>query len=372
MRMVLLLIPCLLALVPSTAGAQIAPTLAGGGAAYETYRFQDPEAAGVESLTLLTLPFAAAVPLPASARVEVTGAYARARLVRGNGTESTMDGPTDVQLRLRVPVAGERIVFSGVAVLPTGAATATLEQTEVTGAIASDLLPLRISHWGSGGGAGLGVTLAHSVGRTGVGFGASYMVSRSFDPLQDAGFAAYHPGDQIGLQLALNQTVGNAAKASLQIALQRQSNDQLEGTNLFRSGNRYQAVGSYAFRAGRTASGIVYAGGQHREQGTALLDLTRDTPAQELIMAGGGLRMPLSGRVVVVPTVDGRLLRSADGLGQGHLGGAGAAVEVSTAAMKITPRVRAQYGSVLIRAGVESGLVGVDVGVTVNFGSIRP
>jgi hypothetical protein len=372
MRIFPVLVTGVLTVAPCTLGAQSAPAHLGAGATYETYRFQDPEAAGIASLALLTLPFGAAVPLPGRTRMEVTGAFARAALVRRDGTESDMSGLTDTQLRLRIPVAGERVVLSGIAVVPTGSATATREQAEVAGAIASDLLPFRVSHWGSGGGAGMSVSVAHSVGRMGIGFGASYLVSRSFDPVADAGLAAYRPGDQLAVQLALNHSVGNTGKASIQLALQRQGEDQLEGANLFRSGNRYQAVGSYAFRARRTGSGIVYAGGQHRDQGTALLDLTRDTPAQDLLMVGGGLRMPVARNVVFIPSADGRLFRATDGVGQGHLGGVGAAMEIAAQGIRITPRARAQFGSVLVRHGVESGVVGMDLGVTVNFGAIRP
>jgi hypothetical protein len=360
-----------LGLLPAALDAQAGPARAGTGAVYESYRFQDPDVTGIESLRLLTLPFAAAVPLPARSRIELAGAYAQGALARADGAESSIAGLTDTQLRLRIPLAGERVVLSGVAVLPTGIEAPSREEAEVAGVIASDLLPLRISHWGSGGGAGVGLSLAHTVGATGIGFGAVYMVSRSFDPIRDAEFAAYRPGDQLGVQLALNRSVGGAGKATLQLSMQRNTDDRIEGANLFRSGNRYQATGSYAFRVRRAASGIVYAGGQHREQGTALLELTRNTPSQDLLIAGGGLRIPVGRGAVFMPSADGRLFRAEDGIGQGHLGGLAATLEVSAGAVRIAPLVRVQFGSVLVRQGMESGLTGMDMGITVNLGSRR-
>ena len=64
-RLVLRLAFCAGALAASSgdAAAQLAPVQSGVGATYETYHFGDAEAAGIESLSLLTFPFAAVVPL---------------------------------------------------------------------------------------------------------------------------------------------------------------------------------------------------------------------------------------------------------------------------------------------------------------------
>jgi hypothetical protein len=187
----------LLAAAPSLTAGQIAPGPVSTGAGYEWYRFRQPDAAGLESLSLLTIPYGSALPVGGGVRLEIGGAYARSVLVRRNGAKTEVEGITDTQLRLRLPLAGDRVVLGAFAVLPTGISTATQEEVEVAGAIASDLLPLRVSHCGSGGAAGLQLTVAHMMGRTGVGMGVSYLVSRAFDPLEEAGLAAYRPGDQL-------------------------------------------------------------------------------------------------------------------------------------------------------------------------------
>lgn len=360
-----------LGLRPPTLPAQVVPARTGVGAAFEVYRFADPDAVGIESLSLLSLPFAAVVPLPAALRLEVSGAYARASLVRQDGSDSQIAGLTDTRVGLRIPVRGDLASVAAFAVLPTGKTTPTREEAEVAGAVASDLLPLAISHWGSGGGAGLAFTLAQSFGELGVGVGVSYLVSREFDPLESSGLASYRAGDQLAVQLAMDHTVGSSGKATLQLQLQRQEEDELAGDNLFRAGNRMQAIGSYAFRAGRTSSGVVYGGAQHRERGAALLDITRDTPSQDLFLVGGGLRVPIGTGMVVLPSANGRIYRTDDGIGQGYLGGLGAALEISTGGTRITPGVRGHVGNVLIREGTESRVVGLDLSVAVSLGGGR-
>src|SRR5690606_23634217 len=126
-----------------------------------------------------------------------------------------------------------------------------------------------------------------------------------------------------------------------------------------------------AFRAGRTSSGIVYGGAQHRERGSALLDLTRDTPSQQLFLLGGGLRVPVGSGMVLVPSVDGRVHRTGDGIGQGYLGGVGAALEIPSGLARITPALRGHFGNVLIREGTDSRILGLDLSLAISLGGAR-
>jgi hypothetical protein len=168
----------------------------------------------------------------------------------------------------------------------------------------------------------------------------------------------------------VDHTLGRSAKASLQLGMQRYDDDVLGGQNLYQSGNRYQAIGSLAFAAGARSSGAVYAGVSHREQGT-FLDASREAPSQDLLLAGAGLRIPV-GRGALVPGVDGRVFRSADGVGQGYATGAGAALELPLGGMTLVPSVRGRFGNVIARENAESAFTGVDAGLMVRFGgSVR-
>ena len=110
--------------------------------------------------------------------------------------------------------------------------------------------------------------------------------------------------------------------------------DALNGSNLYRAGRRYPLIGSYAFAAGSRASAIVYGGGVHRDRGRSELDLALDAPAQDLVIAGGGMRIPL-GAATLAPSVDAR------------------------------------FGHVVVREGEESGIAGFDFGLMLRSSGSR-
>ncbi len=354
-----------LALMPAPARAQAAAT-AGTGVSFQSYWFRDPAAARIRSLSLLALPLAARVNVGAGVRVDVSGAWARGRLERDDGSAATIAGFTDTQVSVSVPVPGDVLTLSGIVSLPTGIESASMAQAEVAGAIASDLLPFRVYNWGTGGGAGLGASLSQAVGEVALGAGASYVVAREFAPLADPALAAYRPGDQLNVQLAASRNYGQTARLSVQLGYQHQSADHLAGNNLFRSGDRFQAIGSYAFRVGRASSGIVYAGGQQRQHGSALLDITVDAPAQTLILFGGGLRRPW-GTGVLSPSADFRVLRSQDGLAQGYTASLGSSGEWPVGRVKLGPQLRVHAGRVLVRQGSETMFGGAELALGCHF-----
>lgn len=363
----------LLAAAPSAAHAQQQTGWRlGGGVGYETYHFADPAAAGFRNLSLLTVPFAARAPLYRGVTFDVSGAWARGDLERPDGTHATLDGATDTQLRLEIPLVRDQATIGAVVVLPSGKATLTQAEAQVAGVVAADLLPFRISSWGTGGGAGMTAALAHSFGPIGLGVAGSYLVGRQFD-LVESGSFAYRPGDQLRLRVAADADVGSSGKASLQVTMLRSSDDRLNGANLYRSGDRLEAIGSYAFATGARSSAILYGGALHRSEATFLVQqpTTPALPSQNLFLAGGGLRLPI-GRSAILPTADVRLLRSADGLGQGYTAGIGGSAELPLGrAVTLLPTLRGRFGRVLVSQGENSNFTGADIGLSIRFGSTR-
>ncbi len=373
MRARALLVPVIgwIALHGGAAQAQTAGAVGGGGLFVETYRFADPDAAGVESLTLFTVPVAFRGPLGRVVSVEMAGAYARGTLTRPDGSEAALSGLTDTQVTLSATVVPDRVVLSAIGVLPTGRQKHTDGEAEVAGAISADLLPFRVSNWSTGGGIGLASAIAHSTGAVGMGVSAAYVVGREFD-LLDAEDFAYRPGDQLSVRAVVDFAVGTAGKLSTQVAFQRASEDRVNGSNLYRPGSRVHVMASYTFRAGTGGSGILYSGLLHRAAGAYLLESARDAPSEDLLLAGGGVRLPLRGtRLLLQPSVDLRIVRRADGTGQGYLVGAGAALEWRRPTVTVLPSVRARFGKGLVREDVQSGFTGLDLGFIVRFGRPR-
>ena len=190
--------------------------------------------------------------------MDFVGTFARGTLSRADGTESALSGLTDTQLAFTAALVPDVFSLGVVALLPTGKQKQTEEEAEVPGAISADLLPFRISNWSTGGGVGVSGSLTHAVGKVGVGISASYVLGREFD-LFEQNFA-YRPGNQLVLRAALDALVGQAGKLAVQLALQRASEDRVNGSNLFRPGNRLLGMASYTFPAGASGSAILYGG----------------------------------------------------------------------------------------------------------------
>lgn len=360
-----LLVLALAAAPPAAAqGADGPPWTAGGGVRMESYGFGEAGAVGIDRVSLVTVPLWAEARVAGRVRVTLSGAFAAATVRRADGSDASLGGLTDTELRVAVPVVGEWLTVTGVAVLPTGRARLSAEEMEVAAVVASDLLPFAVSNWGSGGGIGANVSAARRFGSVGVGAAGGFRASREYQAFDEDG-PAYRPGDETFVRVAVDRSFG-AGKATLQASGHRFAHDRLGGGNLYRSGNRQQLIGSYAFARGRR-SGVVYAGVLHRENGSSLVDPSAELPAQNLFLLGAGARLTLR-RAALLPSVDGRIFRSADGVGQGYGVGVGASAEVPSGAVVLVPSARLRLGSVLVRDGAESPFTGMELGFTLRRG----
>lgn len=351
----------MLALVAGPLQGQ-AGAAAAGGTLVQSFTFDDPAAASIETLSLVTVPFSGRVALTPWADISLSGAWARGSLDDGSGT-SNIASLTDTRLALGIQAGWARL--TAIALLPTGKSSQTLAESRVAGAIAADLLPFAVSNWGSGAGGGINVSAARPVGPLGVGLSVAYLARQSFEPLEDEGFA-YRPGDLLRVVAAVDATVGGTGKATAQLTWHRHGEDELQDENLYRSGDRLKALGSYAFPVGAGSNGLVYAGVVHRERGTFLG--AEDTSAsQDLVMVGGGMRVPLAGGVLQ-PDVEARVFRRSDGIDQGYDVGVGAGFERPVGGYVLVPSIRAHFGRLEVREGVETAFTGFEIGLSARFG----
>jgi hypothetical protein len=345
--------------------AQSQDVVAGVLGGVERYTFSEPAAVGIRSVMLITAPFAAQVRLVPNTYLSLSGAVASGSVERDDGSTASLTGLTDTELRVTYSMP-RYVSVSGAVMLPTGKSTHTAEEAEVASIVAADLLPFRVSNWGSGGGLDVSATLAIPAGNANVGARVGYQVAREFEPLDGESFA-YRPGNQFYGRLAVDYNVGSSGKASAHLTLQQFSADVSNGQNLYQSGNRLQFIGSYAFVAGPRSTALVYAGALHRARPT-LFGESLQRPTQNLLLAGGGMRVPTAFGVLT-PGVDLRVFRSEDGLGQGYAAGLGSSAEFRIGSdATLAPSVRARIGNLVLSDGVESGLLGIDVGLGVRFG----
>jgi hypothetical protein len=357
-----------LAVLPMPSHAQSLAASAAAGASFETYEFLTPRVFGVERLSLASLPFGARVRPLEPLQVEVRGAFARGSLSRADGSTANVAGLTDTELRATWALPGGIASVTAGYLLPTGQASQTLDEIEVAGLIASDLIPFNVSNWGSGGGFGVSAAAAVPAGAFAVGVSAGYTAGRSFTPLADDEWS-YMPGSELRLRAAVDRTFGRATKAALVLDLQRYGDDEIDGERAYRAGNRIQAMSSLTFAAGWRASGVAYLGVLHRDAGRFAIE-SLETPAMDVIMAGTGLRIPV-GTAVVLPLIDVRVLRRADGLGQGVLTGIGASVELPVGGAVLIPTLRGRVGRSSMWKGVDSSVRGMEVGLALRAGVAR-
>jgi hypothetical protein len=333
----------------------------------QLFTFGESETTGLKSISLITTPISASALLGQSVSVGLTGAYARGVLERSDGTTSEISNLTDTQLSATLALADGVVGLTGVVSLPTGNSTLADNERDLAGRIASDLIPFRISNWGSGGGAGVRASVAQSFGTVGAGFSATYFVAQDFTPLAE-NEAVYRPGNNLAVRAAIEGDVGRTGKLSLQLTYHSFQSDVADGANLYRSGNRYQAIASYAFPAGRRSSGVVYGGAMHRAGGINLQERpVLPAGPQTLFMAGYGGRLRQGG-AVLMPTLDLRALRSDDGIDQGVEGRAGLAAEFGAGGWTFIPVARIHFGSVTWIKDVNSSVLGGDVGLTIRIG----
>jgi len=336
---------------------------AAGGVVWETYRFGTSSALDIESLSLLTVPLAVQAG-SGRWRVRVTGAFARGTLARPDGTESEISGLTDTELSVQYEVSRHAVTLTGIAVVPTGRETLTFEEMYVAGAIAADLLPFRITNWGTGGGAGLGVTITRPLGAFAAGLTAGYVVARTFQPLDDETFE-YRPGNQLQVRGAIDRVIGGSGKAALQAGYERFGADQGEGSNLFQAGDRLHLTGSYDFALGSSGA-VAYAGWSRRGDGE-YAEPQELLPATSVVFAGLALRSPLGGSVVQ-PSADVRLLDSEGADRHGYTVSAGASLETHLAGATLVPTLRARFGRIEARNAAETGFTGAELGFVLRSG----
>lgn len=359
---------------PHTVAAQ--PVAAGAGVRFQSYTFAEPQSAGAAEARLFSAPFAVSLGLGSVVAVDVSGAFAEGTVVGPDGGEATLSGPTDTEVGLSFALGPDRVVLTAGASLPTGATELTLAEAAVAGVVAAELLPFSIASWGTGGGVGGDVALAVRAGRWGVGVAGGYRAGRDFEPL-DGQALLYRPGDRVRVRVALDGEVGDAGTLSLVAGFQRFGDDAVDGANLFRAGNRFEGVVSYAFPVGLRGSALVYGAVNHRENGILLLDASAldgatGSPSQQLFLAGGAARVPLGARAVLVPEAEARVFRSADGVGQGWVSGVGAALDLRLAGRRfgrrvvLSPAARGRVGHVVVREGAESGLTGWEASLTLR------
>lgn len=353
-----------------------AAQVVGSGAVLQSYRFDDPSAAGLATIRLFTTPFAFTAPIGSTVVVQAAGAFAQGVATSPDGQRVTLSGFTDTYLGVSTAVGLDWLVVTARMSLPTGSYTHTAAESLVASVVAAQLLPFAVNTWGSGGSYGANVAAVTQTGGWGVGVAGGYSIASEYEPLRNQEIG-YRPGDQLQVRLALDHDLGASGTFSALVGFQNFGDDQLAGNDLFRSGSRIEAMLSYAFAVGRRSSALVYGGVNHRANGTLLLQASAlggasDAPSQQLFLFGTNARVPVGRRSTFLPAVEARVFRASDGASQGWITSAGASLETRISGLPsgrrvvLEPSGRLRLGRVIVGEGIETGVTGWEAGVTLR------
>lgn len=286
-------------------------------------------------------------------RIDANTAVARATL-QDSRSESDLSGLTDVLVRVMVPLLDDRARLIAAANIPTGSETLVEAEIPVAAALTTDLFTLPVTSFGSGAGFTAGFSYAHPVGPWIVGAVATYRVGAAYDPLvSTAGGTTsdFQPGDEMRIRLALERPSTAGTTVRFAGSWSRFDEDQADGVDFFDRGDRLlgEAMVEFPFRRG---SGLAYAWGLHRSEGTANPQLAAAeivTGSRTLIGGGARFFMPVGATTSLRPVAEVINQTTADvadtSLGDGVLFRAGSGLAFRVGRATLEPAVLAQIGS---------------------------
>jgi hypothetical protein len=340
----------------------------GAGADYLGYAFGN--GLGVKTAQLTMFPVGVRYEASRSVSFDVASAWAEGR-VESAGRQRTLSGVIDTSLRGAYQATPWALLTVGINV-PTGDAQHDNDEAVVASLLATDLLGFREASWGRGFAVTSSVAVARSVGSFGLGMAGAYSLRGKFKPsaLDDL---EYQPGSEAKIRLGIDRNFGNST-LTLGGTFINYTDDQADGRNLFKAGNRIQLDASYAWRM---SGGVwtVYGADLIRQNGDLTLTMldaqgdsvgvaSSETPRQNLAMGGVIGAVRIGGGFVFRPHIDFKYQvredSSGSDAGSGWLVAAGGDIPFRLFGGDFFPKTRVLIGSIKDPTGDGVSLFGLE------------
>lgn len=349
------------------------------GALLQTYVFGEADGWDVDRMQVLAVPFGATGAV-GPLTLDLVAAWARAIATYSGAGSVEIAGPTDPGVSATLHLGA--FTFTGFGVIPASEATYSVDEVSLLGMTSSDLLPLAVRTWGTGGGLGGAMGLAGRIGSTSFDVSGGFFRPGAYQPLIDT-TPAYRPGSRVRVRGALDQPVGTAGALSLAVGHQVFLDDVYDDAGLVRPAARTEASVAFTGALGARESASVYArygirsGGALR--GSTEYLTTRHFPGvvdpveRSVLVAGLELRAQRS-RFTVLPAAELRVLGIDSGPGAGWSGAAGVDVDYHpawtgpTRTWVVSPRARVVFGSFERVSREATSFVGWEVGAALRWG----
>jgi len=361
-------------LLVNVASAQ--KTTLGATATFQGYSFSD--GLGTDVANLLMIPVAARLATFGGVDLSFYGAWAKGRVERNDQT-FVLNGLVDSRIRAAYKASPWAIVSLS-ANLPTGNSSHNSEEAVVAAVLSSDILGFQEASWGTGASITSSVATAHQIGEWAVGLGVSFRAGNGFEPQSDTAFS-YDIGNEARFRLALDRNVGETGKLTGGVTLQMYQADQLDGRNLFESGDRVRGDIAYSFRAGGTTLNLFGADVYRKNGdlslqiisgGTVVGDTLITTESQNLVMFGVQAAIPVGSTVYFRPTADLRIQTvdtpADDPARGGWIAGFGGDLPLRIfGAVDFFPRGRFSFGKLKDADGIPRSFWGVEASGTLRI-----
>lgn len=313
------------------------------------------------SISQTALPIVVTMPFTQRFSVDLTTAFASAKVTRGDTTSSSISGLTDTQIRANYAMAERNVVFTLGLNLPTGQYTIPEDQTEAAGQIGNDFLNFPISAMGNGLAGTGGVAYARELGAWNFGAGASFRKSTEFAAYDVSGTdLRFQPADEMRLSLGLDRPVRDG---QVQFGLSYSAfGDDAADSTTYSTGDRLILSGSWSFPVKSTT---VFLSGWNLYR-MAGQQFAGDAPPENVANVSGGVSFQ-AGPALVQPNVEIRLWQ-VDGIKAGNLFNTGVRVRLSAGKFSFYPQVGYSAGNLYdISSGAGTAVKGLRSSLTVRW-----
>jgi hypothetical protein len=307
------------------------------------------------SVSQVSSPIAAVIPLGERLAFDIGTAYADTRREAPDGTEGEISGFTDTQLRASYVFGQDQVVATLVANLPTGTRTETnLPDLQAAGAISSSFLLFPVNSYTNGASLTGGLAFGFQAGSWNLGLAAGARVSGEYEPYAGTD-VTYQPGLEGRLRLGADRLIGSS-RLSLGFTVSDFGTDEFTNGS-YRPGNRL--VGEATLLApvgGSTLTAYVwdYYRSNSDDGANTLGDYGN---AENLLDAGVTATSPLTPSLSLLSLVEMRAW-SPDG-GHGFLAGAGLGLRLAACDhFSVSAGGRLDTGSIASPSGTDYDLSG--------------
>ncbi len=192
-------------------------------------------------------PFSLSVPLFNRMLISVTNSGASSSF----GSEK-VSGIVDTRVSLSYVFPGDKIWLTGGVSVPTGKTKLTTPQLKLASLVSQTAFAYRVPTFGQGLSGNMAIVYAGTITRRMVlGIGVSYYYKGKYEPVEAASKFEYDAGDEISVNLGYDFiTFSKVARLSFDMTATYFLDDQLNGTNVFRSGPRFIGLAAYSIKSG--------------------------------------------------------------------------------------------------------------------------